>query len=58
MPNGGSDCWFNARNKGVAGLAHAKDLEPSHCDIRNLEPHSWACPSGDGQDRCRASGEL
>jgi hypothetical protein len=40
MPNGGSDCcatcWFNAKNKGEAGYAHSKDLEPSFCSIRNL----------------------
>ena len=40
MPNGGSDCcgtcWFNAKNKGEAGYAHSRDLEPSFCSIRNL----------------------
>lgn len=40
MPNGGSDCcgtcWFNARNKGEAGYAHANDPEPNFCIIRGL----------------------
>jgi hypothetical protein len=40
MPNGGSDdcgtCWFNARNKGEAGYAHAQDPEPDFCTIRGL----------------------
>src|SRR5438093_7849176 len=40
MPNGGSDCcatcWFNARNKGQAGYAHARDTEAAFCTIRNL----------------------
>jgi ligand-binding SRPBCC domain-containing protein len=40
MPNGGSDncgtCWFNARNKGVAGYAHVNDPEPDYCTIRDL----------------------
>ena len=40
MPNGGSDCcgtcWFNAKNKGEAGYAHADDAEPDYCTIRNL----------------------
>ena len=40
MPNGGSDCcgtcWFNARNKGEAGYAHADDPEPKFCTIRGL----------------------
>jgi hypothetical protein len=40
MPNGGSDCcgtcWFNAKNKGEAGYAHAKDPEPDFCTIRSL----------------------
>jgi hypothetical protein len=40
MPNGGSDCcgtcWFNTRNKGEAGYAHARDAEPAFCSIRNL----------------------
>jgi hypothetical protein len=40
MPNGGSDCcgtcWFNAKNKGEAGYAHARGPEPSFCSIRNL----------------------
>ena len=40
MPNGGSDCcgtcWYNARNKGEAGYAHAFDSEPAVCTIRDL----------------------
>jgi len=40
MPNGGSDCcgtcWFNTRNKGQAGHAHAGDPEPAHCRIRDF----------------------
>jgi hypothetical protein len=40
MPNSGSDCcgtcWFNARNKGEAGYAHADDPEPNVCTIRGL----------------------
>lgn len=40
MPNGGSDCcgtcWFNGRNKGEAGYAHADDPEPNFCTIRRL----------------------
>jgi hypothetical protein len=40
MPNGGSDCcgtcWFNERNKGVAGYGHADDPEPNFCTIRSL----------------------
>ena len=40
MPNGGSDCcgtcWFNAKNKGEAGYAHASDPEPAFCTIRAL----------------------
>jgi hypothetical protein len=40
MPNGGSDCcgtcWFNARNKGEAGYAHADGPEPAFCTIRDL----------------------
>ena len=40
MPNGGSDCcgtcWFNAKNKGEAGYAHASDPEPAFCAIRAL----------------------
>ena len=40
MPNGGSDCcgtcWFNAKNKGEAGYAHARDPEPDFCTIRGL----------------------
>lgn len=40
MPNGGSDCcgtcWFNAKNKGVAGSVHASDPEPAFCTIRSL----------------------
>lgn len=40
MPNGGSDCcgtcWFNAKNKGEAGYAHASDVEPDYCTIRKL----------------------
>ncbi len=40
MPNGGSDCcgtcWFNARNQGDAGYAHADDPEPNFCTIRRL----------------------
>jgi hypothetical protein len=40
VPNGGSDCcgtcWFNARNKGEAGYAHAGDPEPNFCTIRGL----------------------
>jgi hypothetical protein len=40
MPNGGSDCcgtcWFNAKNKGEAGYAHARDPEPAFCTIRSL----------------------
>jgi hypothetical protein len=40
MPNGGSDCcgtcWFNAKNKGEAGYAHASDPEPAFCSIRGL----------------------
>jgi hypothetical protein len=39
-PNGGSDCcgtcWFNGKNKGQAGYAHASDPEPAFCTIRNL----------------------
>lgn len=40
MPDGGSDCcgtcWFNERNKGEAGYAHADDAEPNVCTIRGL----------------------
>jgi hypothetical protein len=40
MPNGGSDCcgtcWFNAKNKGKSGYAHAGDPGPAHCRIRDL----------------------
>lgn len=40
MPNGGSDCcgtcWFNAKNKGEAGYAHANDPEPDFCTIREV----------------------
>jgi hypothetical protein len=40
MPNGGSDCcgtcWFNAKNKGAAGYAHASDAETDYCTIREL----------------------
>jgi hypothetical protein len=40
MPNGGSDCcgtcWFNARNKGEAGFAHAENPEPTFCTIRGF----------------------
>ncbi len=41
MPNGGSDCcgtcWFNRKNYGEAGYAHAKTAEPSYCRIRELD---------------------
>jgi hypothetical protein len=41
MPNGGSDCcgtcWFNAKNKGAAGYAHANDPEPDFCSIRQFQ---------------------
>lgn len=40
MPNGGSDCcgtcWFNTKNKGEAGYAHAFEPGPNHCQIRDL----------------------
>jgi hypothetical protein len=46
MPNGGTDncgtCWFNARNQGEAGYAHASLLQrllrqlPNFCEIRKL----------------------
>lgn len=40
MPNGGSDncglCWFNAKNKGQAGIAHLDEPEPDFCLIRGL----------------------
>lgn len=40
MPNGGSDCcgtcWFNAKNKGEEGYAHASDPDPDFCTIRDL----------------------
>src|SRR5262249_7841937 len=40
MPNGGPDCcgtcWFNTKNKGEAGYAHASDPEPAFCSIRGL----------------------
>ena len=40
MPNGGSDCcgtcWFNAKNKGEVGNAHAHDPEPDYCVIPQL----------------------
>ncbi len=40
MPNGGSDCcgtcWFNAKNRGETGFAHASDPEPAFCSIREL----------------------
>jgi hypothetical protein len=39
MPNGGSDCcgtcWFNNKNEGEAGYAHAKSSEPDYCVIRD-----------------------
>ena len=61
MPNGGSDCcgtcWFNAKNKGLAGYEHAHDSEPAFCTIRNLpikDPfytycgnHPYRRPEGD-----------
>ena len=41
MPNGGSDCcgtcWFNRRNRGEAGYAHADAAEPAYCQVRGLE---------------------
>jgi len=41
MPNGGSDCcgtcWFNHRNHGEAGYAHARSDEPAYCEIRDVE---------------------
>lgn len=40
MPNGGSDncatCWFNRKNKGEAGYAHADDPGEDFCTIRNV----------------------
>jgi len=40
MPNGGSDCcgscWFNKKNQGEAGYAHASSREPDHCIVRDL----------------------
>ena len=40
MPNGGSDCcgtcWFNVKNRGVAGYAYANDPSPSFCSIRQF----------------------
>jgi hypothetical protein len=40
MPNGGSDCcgtcWFNAKNRGEEGYAHANSPEQSRCSIRNV----------------------
>lgn len=40
MPNGGSDCcatcWFNRKNKGEVGYAHAQEPEESFCVIRNI----------------------
>jgi hypothetical protein len=46
MPNGGSDCcgtcWFNRKNRGEAGYAHAGAAEPAYCEIRELEiPHPF-----------------
>jgi len=40
MPNGGSDCcrtcWFNLKNKGEVGYAHADDPGEDFCIIRNI----------------------
>jgi hypothetical protein len=40
LPNGGSDCcgtcWFNAKNKGQQGYAHAGDPERDFCNIRDI----------------------
>lgn len=41
MPNGGSDCcgtcWFNGKNRGEVGYAHARAAGPACCEIRNVE---------------------
>ena len=40
MPNGGSDCcgtcWFNEKNQGQAGYAHASDTGRDFCIIRSV----------------------
>jgi len=46
MPNGGADCcgtcWFNRKNKGEIGYAHANDLGDDLCLIRGLTiPNSF-----------------
>ena len=61
MPNGGSDdcgtCWFNRKNRGEAGYAHANDEGPAYCEIRELDipdpfytycaNHPHRCPERD-----------
>lgn len=41
MPNGGSDCcgtcWFNRKNQGEAGYAHADDPGLDYCEIREID---------------------
>jgi hypothetical protein len=40
MPNGGSDCcgtcWFNQKNQGRTGYAHADDPGDDYCTIRHI----------------------
>ena len=50
MPNGGSDCcrtcWFNRKNKGEVGYAHADDPGGDFCIIRNIAieaPYNTYC---------------